>query len=78
MDRQVLIDSTVNKIRQLPDAKIKEINDFADFLLSKIDDKIIQEGIYKLTSDSIAFEFLKDEDDLYTLNDLKEKYNEKR
>jgi len=78
MDRQVLIDSTVNKIRQLPDAKIKEINDFADFLLSKIDDKIIQEGIQKLTSDSIAFEFLKDEDDLYTLNDLKEKYNGKR
>jgi len=78
MDRQVLIDSTVNKIRQLPDAKIKEINDFADFLLSKIDDKIIQEGIQKLTSDSKAFEFLKDEDDLYTLNDLREKYDEKR
>ena len=78
MDRQVLIDSTVNKIRQLPDAKIKVINDFADFLLSKIDDKIIQEGIYKLTSDSIAFEFLKVEDDLYTFNNLKEKYYEKR
>jgi len=73
MDRQVLIDNTFNKIRQLPDARIKEINDFADFLLSKIDDKIIQEGIQKLTSESKAFEFLKDEDDLYTLNDLKEK-----
>ena len=78
MDRQVLIDNTFNKIRQLPDARIKEINDFADFLLSKIDDKIIQEGIQKLTSESKAFEFLKDEDDLYTLNDLKERYNEKR
>jgi len=78
MDRQVLIDNTLNKIRQLPDARIKEINDFADFLLSKIDDKIIQEGIQKLTSESKAFEFLKDEDDLYTLNDLKERYNEKR
>jgi len=77
MDRQVLIETTVSKIRQLPDAKIKEINDFADFLLSKIDDRIIQEGIQKMTSDSKAFEFLKDEDDLYTLNDLKERYNEK-
>jgi len=73
MDRQVLIDNTFNKIRQLPDARIKEINDFADFLLSKINDKIIQEGIQKLTSESKAFEFLKDEDDLYTLNELKEK-----
>jgi len=78
MNRQILIDNTLNKIRQLPDAKIKEINDFADFLLSRIDDKIIQEGILKLTSESKAFEFLKDEDDLYTVNDLKEKYNEKR
>ena len=78
MDRQVLIETTDSKIRQLPDAKIKEINDFADYLLSKIDDKIIQEGIQKMTSDSKAFEFLKDEDDLYTLNDLKERYNEKR
>ena len=73
MNRQVLIDNTLNKIRQLPDEKIKEINDFADFLLSRIDDKIILEGIQKLTSESKAFEFLKNEDDLYTLNDLKEK-----
>lgn len=72
MDRQVLIDNTFNKIRQLPDAKIREINDFADFLLSKIDDEIIREGIQKLTSESKAFEFLKDEDDFYTLNDLKD------
>lgn len=78
MDRQVLIINTFNKIRQLPDVKIREINDFADFLLSKIDDEIIQEGIQKLTSESKAFEFLKDEDDLYTLNDLKERYDEKR
>ena len=71
MNRQILIDDTFNKIKQLPDIKIREINDFADFLLSKIDDKIIQEGIPKLTSESKAFEFLKDEEDLYTLNDLK-------
>lgn len=77
MNRQVLIETTVNKISQLPDAKIKEINDFADFLLSRIDDKIIQEGIQKITSESKAFEFLKDEDDLYTLNDFTERYNEK-
>ena len=78
MNRQILIDDTFNKIKQLPEIKIREINDFADFLLSKVDDEIIQEGIKKLTSESKAFEFLKDEDDLYTLNDLKERYNEKR
>jgi hypothetical protein len=50
MNRQVLIDKTVNKIRQLPDTKIQEINDFAEFLLSKIDDRIILENIQKLSS----------------------------
>jgi hypothetical protein len=74
MDRQVLIDNTIKKITQLPDVKIKEINDFVDFLLSRIEDKIIQEGIQKMVSDSKSFDFLKDEEDLYTLNDLKERY----
>ena len=74
MNRQVLIDNTINKIKQLPDMKIKEVNDFTDFLLSKIDDKIIQEGIQKMVSDSKSFDFLKHEEDLYTVNDLKERY----
>jgi len=74
MNRQVLIDNTINKIIQLPDNKLKEINDFADFLLSKIDDKIILENIQKLTSESKSFDFLNDEEDLYDVNDLKEKY----
>jgi hypothetical protein len=74
MNRQVLIDNTINKIRQLPDMKIKEVNDFADFLLSKIDDKITVDGIQKIVSDSKAFDFLNDEENLYSVNDLKEKY----
>ncbi len=74
MNREVLIDDVIKKIRLLPDIKIKEVHDFADFLLTKIDDKIILEGIQKLTSNSKALDFLKDEEDLYTVNDLKEKY----
>ena len=74
MNRQVLINNIIKKIDQLPDIKIKDIDDFTDFLLSKIDDKIIQEGIQKLTSDSKAFDFLKNEEDLYSVNDLKERY----
>jgi len=74
MNREVLIDNVIKKIRLLPDIKIKEVHDFADFLLTKIDDKITLEGIQKLTSNSKAFDFLKDEEDLYTVNDLKEKY----
>lgn len=74
MNRQVLIDNAINKIRQLPDVKIKEVNDFADFLLSKIDENITLEGIQKIVSDSKTFNFLNEEEDLYSVNDLKEKY----
>jgi len=74
MDRHVLIESVIRKIKLLPDVKIREVNDFADFLLSKIDDKITFEGIQHLTANSKAFDFLKDEENLYSVNDLKEKY----
>ena len=74
MDRQVLINNAISKIRQLPDTKIKELNDFADFLLSKMDDQIIREGIKEMISDSKSYDFLKEEENLYTFNDLKERY----
>ncbi|MDP3432262.1 MAG: hypothetical protein Q8T04_04765 [Bacteroidota bacterium] len=74
MDRNDLIENTMLKISQLPDFKIREINDFADFLLQKIDDQILQEGIHELTSKSKVFSYLNDEEDLYSVNDLKERY----
>jgi len=74
MERKVLIDRVLSKIKLLPETKIREINDFADFLLSKLDEKITTEAIQKLTGYSKVFEFLKDEEDLYSVNDLKEKY----
>ncbi len=74
MKRDALINDTFEKIKKLPDTKIKQVNDFAEFLLSKIDDKVIQEGMQKLSSDSKAFEYLKNEETIYSVNDLKEKY----
>lgn len=74
MDREILIKDTLAKIQQLPDLRIQEINDFADFLLSKIEDSILLKGIQKLTSDSKSFEYLKNEEDLYSANDIREEY----
>jgi hypothetical protein len=71
MDRQLLISNTIKKIEQLPDNQIKEVSDFTEFLLSKIDEVIIQEGIQILVSESKTFDFLKNEEDLYSVNDLK-------
>jgi hypothetical protein len=74
MDRKDLIENTILKIKQLPDPKIREIHDFAEFLLGKIDDQILQQGIHELASQSSAFRYLNEEEDLYSVNDLKERY----
>jgi len=74
MTRQVLIQQTIDHLSKLPDQKIKEVSDFAEFLLSKLDDELLTEGIKKLTTESKSFQFLEDEEDLYTEADLKEKY----
>ncbi len=74
MTREILIKKTTDNILKLPDQKLKEVSDFAEFLLSKIDDKLITEGIQHLTINSKAFKFLENEEDLYTKDDLKEVY----
>jgi hypothetical protein len=74
MNREQLLDETIQKLNKLPSEKIQEINHFAEFLLSKIDDKIIVEGIAEMAAKSKAFNFLSDEEDLYTVNDVIEKY----
>lgn len=74
MSRDTLLKATMNKLAQLPDEKIAEVSDFAEFLLSKSDDRILTSGIQKLAVQSKPFEFLNDEEDLYTLGDLKETY----
>lgn len=74
MTRQVLIQQTIDKLSKLPDHKLKEVADFAEFLLSKLEDNLLTAGIQELAMKSKSFQFLEDEEDLYTEADLKEKY----
>jgi len=77
MNRQKLIEEIFQHVNKLPDEKIQEINHFAEFLLSRIDDKIFEEGIAEMASKSKAFKFLNEEEDSYTVNDATEKYQTK-
>ncbi len=74
MTREILINRTVETLQRLPEDRINEVADFAEFILKKYDEQILRKGIEKLVSESKAFAFLKDEEDLYTVDDLKEKY----
>ncbi|SHI65077.1 hypothetical protein SAMN05444280_104110 [Tangfeifania diversioriginum] len=72
--REAIIKKTVKNLNQLSEERLIEVKDFVDFLLKRTEDKLLTEGIQELTSESKSFEYLNDEEDLYTVNDLKEKY----
>lgn len=74
MTKQGLISRTIETLEKLPEDKIHEIADFADFVLKKYEEQTLQRGIETLVSESDSFAFLHDEEDLYDERDLKEKY----
>jgi hypothetical protein len=74
MTRETLIKKTIDNLAKLPDQKLKEVSDFAEFLLNRIESQLMTEGIQKLISDSKTFKFLESEEDLYSVDDLKERY----
>jgi hypothetical protein len=74
MSREILLKKTLDSLAKLPDQSLLEVSDFAEFLLHKIKGQILTEDIQKLASESKAFDFLKEEEDLYTVNDVKARY----
>lgn len=74
MTKETLISKTLNTLNKLPKEKAMEVSDFAEFILKKYDEEILQRGIEKLTTTSKSFKFLKNEDDLYSLKDLKKSF----
>ena len=76
MNRNILINKTINNISLLPVFKLKEVSEYVDFLLKTYDNKKMTEGIMELTTKS--FEFLAEEEELYNESDLIENSDEKR
>jgi len=74
MMRETLINRTVKSLSKLPNDKVQEVSDFTDYILKKYEEETLLNGIQNLVSDSNAFQFLKDEEDLYSEDDLKEKF----
>ena len=74
MTKQEVINKTIQVLDQLPIEKIQEVNDFAGFVLKKLEDQTLLHGIQKLVEKGKPYEFLKEEEDIYTVEDLKERY----
>ena len=74
MEREALMEKTICKIEKLPMTRIQEVNDFVEFIIRKADDILITEGLQQLSSSSNVYDFLENEPELYTVNDLKVRF----
>ncbi len=75
MTRQLIIERTLKVTNQLPEDKAEEISDFADFVFKRYEENELIKGIQKMASESQAFDFLNNEEEIYSVADLKEVYN---
>jgi hypothetical protein len=74
MTREAIIQKTVKTLKKLPAEKAVEVSDFADYILKRHEEHILQNGIERLVETSKAFQFLNDDEDLYSTKDIIEKY----
>ena len=74
MSREILLKHTIESLTRLPDQKLKEVSDFAEFPLHKMEDRILTDRIQNLIFESNSYKFLLAEEEIYTVNDLKEVY----
>lgn len=72
MERQQVIDKTIQYLKILPENKVKEALDYIEYLYNKNEDSILTEGMMRLSAESGSFDFLEDEEELYTYDDIKE------
>ncbi len=77
MTKRSIIDKTLEVIHKLPEDKINEVSDFADFLFKKYEDKLVLDNISAIVGESESFNFLNEDENLYSLKDLKFIFNEK-
>jgi hypothetical protein len=70
------ISRIIHILQQLSPDKVESVSDFADFMLRKQEEQMTSESINQLVMESDTFYFLKDEEELYSLADIKERFDD--
>ena len=73
MSKKELIKQTINQLEKLPTEKIAEVYDYAEFIYKKLEDSSLIKGVTVINIKSKSFAFLNEDEDLYSVEDLKEK-----
>ncbi|MCG9881519.1 MAG: hypothetical protein MH472_13050 [Bacteroidia bacterium] len=71
MEKELIIEHTLNVLKKLPEEKAREISAFADFLLKRFEEEELTKEASYLASQSEAFSFLNEEEEIYSLSDIK-------
>ena len=77
MSKQELMEKTMAAFQKLPADKIAEVSDFIEFILQRNEDSQVVAGIKQMSAQSKSYQFLDEEEELYTLQDVKAPYNGK-
>ena len=76
MSKKEIIEKIINAINQLPQEKAEEISNFTDYIYNQYEVELLRAGMVVLTDESNSFEFIKNEDDVYSIADVKKIYND--
>ena len=74
MEKANLIQDTIDILDKMSDEKTLEVKDYASYLLKKYKENMLQNGLIELANQSQSYKFLEQEEELYTVEDLKIKY----
>ena len=74
MERKTLLKRTAKSMEKLSDMKLREVSDYVEFLVKRSENSQLNHEIASTASQSQAFSFLEDEEDVYADSDLKETY----
>jgi len=74
MSKEELIHKVILTLQKLPPEKISELNDYAEYIFQKFEEEMLQKGVQQLTTEANAFQFLAEDEAIYSTKDLKEKY----
>ncbi|MCB0773394.1 MAG: hypothetical protein KDB93_08460 [Flavobacteriales bacterium] len=75
MTKQAIIERTLSILNNMPRKGADEVLDFANLLLKRHEERTLSQGLSQLSAGSAAMDFLQEEEDLYTLADLKQVYH---
>ena len=74
MTKQQIISETLGILEKLPQDKAEEVRNILIKYYEDKDEEIFVKGFRKLTNESASFDFLKNEPELYTEDDLIKRY----